>query len=104
MFTEPELGRVALNETQARRSGVAYRVAKVPMAEWQPVSVHAQDGLWNLKRQLRPLGRRLGAHVLIHREVVFAEQGDRPESDLPLRCRQQRLPIVSDDGLPSAVW
>jgi pyruvate/2-oxoglutarate dehydrogenase complex dihydrolipoamide dehydrogenase (E3) component len=32
VFTDPELGRVGLNETQARRAGVAYRVAKLPMA------------------------------------------------------------------------
>lgn len=32
MFTDPELGRVGLNEAEARRAGVPYRVAKVPMA------------------------------------------------------------------------
>lgn len=32
MFTDPELGRVGLSETDARRAGIAYRVAKVPMA------------------------------------------------------------------------
>jgi pyruvate/2-oxoglutarate dehydrogenase complex dihydrolipoamide dehydrogenase (E3) component len=32
MFTDPELGRVGLNESQAQRAGVAYRVAKIPMA------------------------------------------------------------------------
>lgn len=32
MFTDPELGRVGLNESAARRAGVAYRVAKVPMS------------------------------------------------------------------------
>jgi pyruvate/2-oxoglutarate dehydrogenase complex dihydrolipoamide dehydrogenase (E3) component len=32
MFTDPELGRVGLNETQAQRAGMAYRVAKIPMA------------------------------------------------------------------------
>jgi pyruvate/2-oxoglutarate dehydrogenase complex dihydrolipoamide dehydrogenase (E3) component len=32
MFTDPELGRVGLNETQARRAGIAYRVARTPMA------------------------------------------------------------------------
>jgi pyruvate/2-oxoglutarate dehydrogenase complex dihydrolipoamide dehydrogenase (E3) component len=31
MFTDPELGRVGLNESTARRAGVAYRVAKIPM-------------------------------------------------------------------------
>ncbi len=32
MFTDPELGRVGLNETEAQRTGVPYRVAQVPMA------------------------------------------------------------------------
>lgn len=32
MFTDPELGRVGLNENEARRAGIAYRIAKVPMA------------------------------------------------------------------------
>jgi pyruvate/2-oxoglutarate dehydrogenase complex dihydrolipoamide dehydrogenase (E3) component len=31
MFTDPELGRVGLNESAARRTGVGYRIAKVPM-------------------------------------------------------------------------
>jgi pyruvate/2-oxoglutarate dehydrogenase complex dihydrolipoamide dehydrogenase (E3) component len=31
MFTDPELGRVGLNETDARRAGIACRVAKIPM-------------------------------------------------------------------------
>jgi pyruvate/2-oxoglutarate dehydrogenase complex dihydrolipoamide dehydrogenase (E3) component len=32
IFTDPELGRVGLSETQARSAGVAYRVARIPMA------------------------------------------------------------------------
>jgi pyruvate/2-oxoglutarate dehydrogenase complex dihydrolipoamide dehydrogenase (E3) component len=32
MFTDPELARVGMNETEAKRQGVAYRVAKLPMA------------------------------------------------------------------------
>lgn len=32
MFTDPELGRVGLNEREAQRDGVAYRIAKIPMA------------------------------------------------------------------------
>ena len=31
-FTDPELGRVGLSETAAKKAGVAYRVAKVPLA------------------------------------------------------------------------
>ena len=33
MFTDPELARVGRNESEARRDGVAYRVAKMPMAD-----------------------------------------------------------------------
>ena len=32
IFTDPELARVGLNETQAKRGGVEYRVVKIPMA------------------------------------------------------------------------
>ena len=32
MFTDPELARVGLNQTEARARGVTYRLAKIPMA------------------------------------------------------------------------
>jgi pyruvate/2-oxoglutarate dehydrogenase complex dihydrolipoamide dehydrogenase (E3) component len=32
MFTDPELARVGLNESEAKRLGIAYRLAKLPMA------------------------------------------------------------------------
>lgn len=32
LFTDPELVRIGLNESQAKRDGVAYRLAKLPMA------------------------------------------------------------------------
>lgn len=32
MFTDPELVRVGLNETEAKKRGIAYRLAKLPMA------------------------------------------------------------------------
>ena len=32
MFTDPELARVGLNETEAKHRGIAYRLAKMPMA------------------------------------------------------------------------
>ena len=32
MFTDPELARVGLNETEAKRAGIPYRLAKLPMA------------------------------------------------------------------------
>jgi pyruvate/2-oxoglutarate dehydrogenase complex dihydrolipoamide dehydrogenase (E3) component len=31
MFTDPELARVGLSETEAKERGIAYRLAKVPM-------------------------------------------------------------------------
>jgi pyruvate/2-oxoglutarate dehydrogenase complex dihydrolipoamide dehydrogenase (E3) component len=33
MFTDPELARVGRNESEARRDGVEYRLAKMPMAD-----------------------------------------------------------------------
>jgi pyruvate/2-oxoglutarate dehydrogenase complex dihydrolipoamide dehydrogenase (E3) component len=33
MFTDPELARVGKNEIEARRDGMEYRMAKLPMAE-----------------------------------------------------------------------
>ncbi len=33
MFTDPELARVGKNETEARRGGIEYRLAKMPIAE-----------------------------------------------------------------------
>jgi pyruvate/2-oxoglutarate dehydrogenase complex dihydrolipoamide dehydrogenase (E3) component len=32
MFTDPELARVGLNETEAKKRGIVYRLAKMPMA------------------------------------------------------------------------
>lgn len=32
MFTDPELARVGLNESEAKKRGIAYRLAKLPMA------------------------------------------------------------------------
>lgn len=32
IFTDPELARVGLNETEAKTRGIAYRLAKMPMA------------------------------------------------------------------------
>ena len=32
MFTDPELARVGLNESEAQHAGIAYRVAKIPMS------------------------------------------------------------------------
>jgi pyruvate/2-oxoglutarate dehydrogenase complex dihydrolipoamide dehydrogenase (E3) component len=32
MFTDPELARIGLSESEAKRSGIAYRLARIPMA------------------------------------------------------------------------
>lgn len=32
LFTDPELARIGLSETEAKRQGIAYRLAKIPMA------------------------------------------------------------------------
>ena len=32
MFTDPELARVGLNESEAKKRGIGYRLAKLPMA------------------------------------------------------------------------
>lgn len=32
LFTDPEFARIGLNETEARRQGIGYRLAKIPMA------------------------------------------------------------------------
>jgi pyruvate/2-oxoglutarate dehydrogenase complex dihydrolipoamide dehydrogenase (E3) component len=31
MFTDPEFARVGLSETEAKKQGIAYRLAKIPM-------------------------------------------------------------------------
>ncbi|MGA2076852.1 MAG: mercuric reductase [Terriglobia bacterium] len=33
MFTDPELARVGLNESEAKKRGIGYRLAKIPMAD-----------------------------------------------------------------------
>jgi hypothetical protein len=46
--------------------------------------MHVQDGLRDLKGQLRSHGWRLGQFILVLTEVIFAEQCDWPEPCLPL--------------------
>lgn len=43
MFTDPELGRVGMDESAARRAGVAFRVAKIPMPRCPTPDVIALD-------------------------------------------------------------
>ena len=45
VFTDPELARVGLNESQARQTGVAYRVASVPVdSGWRPWTISEKRG------------------------------------------------------------
>jgi pyruvate/2-oxoglutarate dehydrogenase complex dihydrolipoamide dehydrogenase (E3) component len=45
VFTDPELARVGLNESEARESGVAYRVVSVPVdSGWRPWTISERRG------------------------------------------------------------
>jgi len=45
VFIDPELARVGLNESQARKKGVAYRVASVPIdSAWRPWTLSERRG------------------------------------------------------------
>jgi len=45
VFIDPELARVGLNESEARKRGVAYRVASVPVdAAWRPWTLSERRG------------------------------------------------------------
>jgi pyruvate/2-oxoglutarate dehydrogenase complex dihydrolipoamide dehydrogenase (E3) component len=45
VFTDPELARVGLNESQARERSIAYRVASVPVdAGWRPWTISERRG------------------------------------------------------------
>jgi pyruvate/2-oxoglutarate dehydrogenase complex dihydrolipoamide dehydrogenase (E3) component len=45
VFIDPELARVGLNESEARKRGVAYRVASVPVdAGWRPWTISEKRG------------------------------------------------------------
>jgi pyruvate/2-oxoglutarate dehydrogenase complex dihydrolipoamide dehydrogenase (E3) component len=45
VFIDPELGRVGLNESQARQQGIAYRIASVPVASgWRPWTISEKRG------------------------------------------------------------
>jgi len=45
VFTDPELARVGLNESQAQERGIAYRVATVPVASgWRPWTISEKRG------------------------------------------------------------
>lgn len=48
----------------------------------------------DLLSQLRSHGRCSGEFVLIHAIVVFAQQGNGSEPNLPLGSGQQRLPVL----------
>jgi pyruvate/2-oxoglutarate dehydrogenase complex dihydrolipoamide dehydrogenase (E3) component len=45
VFLDPELARVGLNESQARKKGIAYRVASIPVdAAWRPWTLSEKRG------------------------------------------------------------
>jgi pyruvate/2-oxoglutarate dehydrogenase complex dihydrolipoamide dehydrogenase (E3) component len=45
VFTDPELARVGLNESQAREKGIAYRIASVPVdTAWRPWTLSERRG------------------------------------------------------------
>lgn len=45
VFTDPPLGRVGLNETEAQQHGIAYRVASLPMeGVWRPWTLSEKRG------------------------------------------------------------
>ena len=45
VFTDPEIARVGLNESEARERGIAYRVASVPVtAGWRPWTISEKRG------------------------------------------------------------
>src|SRR5262249_33325563 len=49
MFTDPELARVGRNESEARRDGIAYRVAKLPTADvLRTRTVSEPRGFWKM--------------------------------------------------------
>jgi pyruvate/2-oxoglutarate dehydrogenase complex dihydrolipoamide dehydrogenase (E3) component len=87
VFTEPQLGRVGLSETQARAQGVAYRVGKLPVHHiGRARETNAPAGF--IKVLVGPDDRLLGAAVL-------SEQGGEIMSMLQIamagRLKYQQL-------------
>ena len=88
MFTDPELGSFGLNERSAKKRGIAYRVATMPMS-----SVARADEMDEARGMIKALvdpesGRILGATVLgvdggeIAAQLQIAAMGDMPYTAL----------------------
>jgi len=59
MFTDPELARVGLNETEAQKSGIPYILLKLPMkAVPRARTINETEGFMKAL-----LGMRLSVHV-----------------------------------------
>ncbi|MDJ0366872.1 mercuric reductase [Hymenobacter sp. H14-R3] len=63
VFTDPQLGRIGLSETQAKEDGVAYRVSKIAVRKLSRAQHTSQEtGFW--KVLVGPDDRILGAAIL----------------------------------------
>ncbi|RZL13222.1 MAG: mercuric reductase [Hymenobacter sp.] len=63
VFTDPQLGRIGLSETQAKQEGVAYRMSKIPVRNLSRAQHTSQEtGFW--KVLVGPNDRILGAAIL----------------------------------------
>ncbi|RZK30840.1 MAG: mercuric reductase [Hymenobacter sp.] len=63
VFTDPQLGRIGLSETQAKQEGVAYRMSKIPVRNLSRAQHTSQEiGFW--KVLVGPDDRILGAAIL----------------------------------------
>ena len=75
LFTDPELARVGLSESEARRRGIRYRLAKIPMS-----NVLRQNALRDARFYEGAGGRRYRSHPWLHgvRTGSRRDHGRRP--------------------------
>ncbi len=75
LFTDPELARVGLSESEARRRGIRYRLAKIPMS-----NVLRQNALRDARFHEGAGGRRYRSHPWLHgvRTGSRRDHGRRP--------------------------
>ena len=79
LFTDPELARVGLSESEAKSRGIAYRLAKIPV-----IRVHPPLDALRAARLLQGSGRRRQRpHPGLHRVRPRGRRGhdDRPDRD-----------------------
>jgi pyruvate/2-oxoglutarate dehydrogenase complex dihydrolipoamide dehydrogenase (E3) component len=69
MFTDPELARIGLNETEAKQRGIAYRLTKVPM-----IAVLRTRTLSETKGFLKALIDTLATGSLVSRPSAWREE------------------------------